>query len=90
MVGGGVSKSFDKFGPLIDIETEIVPATLRNKAGIIGAALVATRAAGTATGSDRDGGSGPRPERVEGAAQVALHDRPLVVVERPVEPLAAR
>ena len=28
-----------------DIETEIVPAKLRNKAGIIGAALVATRAA---------------------------------------------
>jgi polyphosphate glucokinase len=45
VVGGGVSKSFHKFGPLIDIETEIVPATLRNKAGIIGAALVATRAA---------------------------------------------
>lgn len=45
VVGGGVSKSFDKFGPLIDIETEMVPATLRNKAGIIGAALVATRAA---------------------------------------------
>jgi polyphosphate glucokinase len=45
VVGGGVSKSFHKFGHLIDIETEIVPATLRNKAGIIGAALVATRAA---------------------------------------------
>ncbi|KRF37547.1 polyphosphate--glucose phosphotransferase [Nocardioides sp. Soil805] len=45
VIGGGVSKSFDKFGPLIDIETEIVPAALRNKAGIIGAALVATRAA---------------------------------------------
>ncbi len=45
VVGGGVSKSFDKFGHLIDIETEIVPAKLRNKAGIIGAALVATRAA---------------------------------------------
>lgn len=45
VVGGGVSKSWDKFGPLIDIETDIVPATLQNKAGIIGAALVATRAA---------------------------------------------
>jgi polyphosphate glucokinase len=48
VVGGGVSKSWDKFGPLIDIETEIVPATLQNKAGIIGAALVATRAAAEA------------------------------------------
>ncbi|EON25795.1 MULTISPECIES: polyphosphate--glucose phosphotransferase [Nocardioides] len=44
VVGGGVSKSFDRFGPLIDIETPIVPATLRNKAGIIGAALVSSRA----------------------------------------------
>jgi polyphosphate glucokinase len=48
VVGGGVSKSWDKFGPLIDIETDIVPATLQNKAGIIGAALVATRAAAEA------------------------------------------
>lgn len=48
VVGGGVSKSWDRFGPLIDIETEIVPATLQNKAGIIGAALVATRAAADA------------------------------------------
>jgi polyphosphate glucokinase len=48
VVGGGVSKSWDKFGPLIDIGTEIVPATLQNKAGIIGAALVATRAAAEA------------------------------------------
>ena len=48
VVGGGVSKSWDKFGPLIDVETEIVPATLQNKAGIIGAALVATRAAAEA------------------------------------------
>lgn len=38
VVGGGVSKVFEEFGPLIEIETETVPATLRNKAGIIGAA----------------------------------------------------
>ncbi len=44
VVGGGVSKSADEFLPLIEIETEIVPAALRNKAGIIGAALVASRA----------------------------------------------
>ena len=44
VVGGGVSKSFDQFGPLIDIATPIVPATLRNRAGIIGAALVSSRA----------------------------------------------
>ncbi len=39
VVGGGVSKHADKFLRLIDIETEIVPAQLRNRAGIVGAAL---------------------------------------------------
>jgi polyphosphate glucokinase len=38
VVGGGVSKDADKFLHLIDIETEIVPAKLRNTAGIVGAA----------------------------------------------------
>ena len=46
MVGGGVSKSWDKFGHLIKVETEMVPATLQNRAGIVGAALVAHRMAG--------------------------------------------
>ncbi len=41
VVGGGVSKHADSFLPLLDLRTEIVPATLRNKAGIIGAALLA-------------------------------------------------
>jgi polyphosphate glucokinase len=41
VVGGGVSKKADKFLPLLDIDTEIVPATLLNDAGIIGAALYA-------------------------------------------------
>jgi polyphosphate glucokinase len=44
VVGGGVSKASDAFLPLIAIETPIVAATLRNSAGIIGAALVASRA----------------------------------------------
>lgn len=43
IVGGGVSKKADNFLPLIDIRTPIVPATLRNDAGIIGAALAASR-----------------------------------------------
>ncbi len=46
VVGGGVSKSWDKFGHLIKIDTEMVPATLQNRAGIVGAALVAHRLAG--------------------------------------------
>ena len=46
MIGGGVSKSWDKFGHLIAVETELVPAKLENRAGIVGAALVAHRKAG--------------------------------------------
>jgi polyphosphate glucokinase len=42
--GGGVSKKSDKFLPLIDIATPIVPAALHNDAGIVGAALAASRA----------------------------------------------
>jgi len=42
VVGGGVSKKADQFLPLVDIDTEIIPAQLRNAAGIVGAALYAT------------------------------------------------
>jgi polyphosphate glucokinase len=44
IIGGGVSRKADKFLPLIDgVKADVVPATLRNDAGIIGAALVAAR-----------------------------------------------
>lgn len=39
IIGGGVSKKSAKFFPYLTIDTEIVPAKLRNEAGIIGAAL---------------------------------------------------
>lgn len=41
IIGGGVSKKSEKFLPLIDCKTKIVPAQLRNRAGIVGAALAA-------------------------------------------------
>ena len=41
VVGGGVSKDHEKFLPLLDLKTPIVPAKLRNKAGIVGAAALA-------------------------------------------------
>jgi polyphosphate glucokinase len=44
IIGGGVSRKADKFLPNIDIRTRIVPATLLNNAGIIGAALAASGA----------------------------------------------
>jgi polyphosphate glucokinase len=46
VVGGGVSKDSAEFLHLVEIETEIVPAKLQNRAGIVGAALVAHRKAG--------------------------------------------
>ncbi|MGY5764612.1 polyphosphate--glucose phosphotransferase [Brachybacterium sp. DNPG3] len=41
IVGGGVSKKHEKFLPLLDLRAPIVPAQLRNEAGIIGAAALA-------------------------------------------------
>ena len=41
ILGGGVSKKFDKYLKFIDVDTEIVPAQLLNNAGIVGAAIAA-------------------------------------------------
>ncbi len=41
LVGGGVSKSHDQFLPLLNLRTPIIPATLLNRAGILGAAALA-------------------------------------------------
>lgn len=46
LVGGGVSKESEAFLPLVDIDTEIIPATLRNRAGVVGAALYAGESVG--------------------------------------------
>ncbi len=43
VVGGGVSKKADKFLPLLELQAPIVPAALRNQAGIVGAAALAAR-----------------------------------------------
>ncbi|MBK9158499.1 MAG: ROK family protein [Propionibacteriaceae bacterium] len=44
VVGGGISKLADQFLPHLKLSTPIVPAKLRNKAGIIGAAVYAVPA----------------------------------------------
>ncbi|MCY4464346.1 MAG: ROK family protein [Chloroflexi bacterium] len=41
IIGGGVSKRYTNFFPHIKCTTQIVPAQLRNRAGIIGAAIAA-------------------------------------------------
>jgi polyphosphate glucokinase len=42
IVGGGVSKEYKDFLPILKLDTPIVPATLRNNAGILGAAALAS------------------------------------------------
>jgi polyphosphate glucokinase len=41
ILGGGVSKNADKFIPRLTVRPRVVPATLRNDAGIVGAAMAA-------------------------------------------------
>lgn len=41
VIGGGISKNFEKFGPRLDVTTPVVRALMQNRAGIIGAALAA-------------------------------------------------
>jgi polyphosphate glucokinase len=45
ILGGGVSKNADKFIPRLTVRPRVVPATLRNDAGIVGAAMAASEAA---------------------------------------------
>jgi polyphosphate glucokinase len=50
ILGGGVSRKADKFLPLLEgVQTKVVPATLQNEAGIIGAALWAAEEASAST-----------------------------------------
>jgi polyphosphate glucokinase len=44
IVGGGISKNFEDFAKWLDVGCEIVPAELRNQAGIVGAAVAAASA----------------------------------------------
>ena len=41
IVGGGASRDFERFAPQLTVQVEVLPALLRNEAGIIGAALYA-------------------------------------------------
>jgi polyphosphate glucokinase len=41
IIGGGVSKRADKWLPMVETRTEVVPARLLNEAGIVGAAITA-------------------------------------------------
>jgi polyphosphate glucokinase len=43
ILGGGASRKFDKFKKHLDVPCELVPAALRNRAGVVGAAFAASR-----------------------------------------------
>lgn len=49
IVGGGASRQFERFASQLTVRTEVVPAQLRNEAGIIGAALAAAERIPAAT-----------------------------------------
>jgi polyphosphate glucokinase len=46
IAGGGVSKKADKWLPLLKVRTKVVPAALKNDAGIVGAAHAAANGIG--------------------------------------------
>lgn len=48
ILGGGVSKNADKYVPRLTVRPPVIPAQLRNDAGIIGAAVIAAEAAAAA------------------------------------------
>ena len=39
ILGGGASRKFDVFSPALTVKAEVLPAEMRNEAGIVGAAL---------------------------------------------------
>ena len=65
ILGGGVSKSGDKFIPRLSVRCPVVAAQLRNDAGIIGAAIVAID--GASDGATRTQPAPILPPRAEPA-----------------------
>lgn len=62
IVGGGVSKNADRFLPRLTVRCPVVQAQLRNDAGIIGAAIVATERAADAAAAAARAGDANAPE----------------------------
>jgi polyphosphate glucokinase len=65
IVGGGVSKNADKFIPRLTTRTPVVPASLRNDAGIVGAAIVAAEGLADAQSTWDDLPSSKRPRSAD-------------------------
>ena len=76
ILGGGVSKNADRFIPRLTVRCPVVPAQLRNDAGIIGAAIVAAEAAAWAAVAPRP--DGPTRARLIRPARAARAGSPPV------------
>lgn len=63
ILGGGVSKSSEKYIPRLTVKCDVVPAELRNDAGIIGAAIVAAEGPIAAFHGTTDPNQPARPTR---------------------------
>lgn len=48
ILGGGVSKKYERFAPFLSVQAEVLPAQMLNDAGIIGAALAGYKYLGEA------------------------------------------
>jgi hypothetical protein len=83
VIGGGVSREHEKFLPRLDLRAPIIPAQLRNQAGIVGVAYLAAKAAGrdvevhVADGGPSDGVNVAPGGDLEGEAGSAAPAGPL-------------
>jgi len=66
ILGGGVSKNADKYIPRLTVRTPVVPASLRNDAGIVGAAIVAAEGLADASSTWDDLPAAQRPKAAAG------------------------
>jgi polyphosphate glucokinase len=66
ILGGGVSKNADRYIPRLTVRTPVVPASLRNDAGIVGAAIVAAEGLADAASTWDDLPVTRRPKAVAG------------------------
>ena len=85
ILGGGVSKNPDKFVPFLTVRVPVVPAQLRNDAGIVGAALFAAQRLGPPATEPLAPASDPS-EIAADAAETAV--QPGDTVPEPAEPTA--
>jgi polyphosphate glucokinase len=85
IIGGGVSKNADKFIPRLTVRAEVVPAALRNEAGIIGAAIAAVEQADEAARPAEPATTAPQP-RPGTEAETAPEETPEPTLESALEP----